>query len=193
MGHREDLLAGAKRCLFERGYARTTARDIVAASGTNLASIGYHFGSKEALMTQALIEALTESTAEAELASPVRPEDPARDRLAAAWRQLVTSATTHRHLWLASFEAFLVGEHRPELLTVLADLHDAQRRELAAEFLAVPAEEVPEETANTLGALLLAMAAGLTLQNMVAPGKAPGAEQLVAGLRRLTAEVDGEK
>ncbi|WP_249044824.1 helix-turn-helix domain-containing protein [Crossiella equi] len=68
MGHREDLLAGAKRCLFERGYARTTARDIVAASGTNLASIGYHFGSKEALMTQALIEALTESTAEAELA-----------------------------------------------------------------------------------------------------------------------------
>ena len=41
MGHREDLLEGAKRCLYEKGYARTTARDIVAASGTNLASIGY--------------------------------------------------------------------------------------------------------------------------------------------------------
>ena len=49
MGHKEDLLDGAKRMLLERGYANTTARDIVAASKTNLASIGYHFGSKEQL------------------------------------------------------------------------------------------------------------------------------------------------
>src|SRR6185437_14594009 len=55
MGHREDLLEGAKRCLLEKGYAGTTARDIVAASGANLASIGYHYGSKDALMRQAII------------------------------------------------------------------------------------------------------------------------------------------
>src|SRR3712207_8498210 len=60
MGHREKLLAGAKRCLYERGYGRTTARDIVEASGTNLASIGYHFGSKEALLNAAMIEAVGE-------------------------------------------------------------------------------------------------------------------------------------
>ena len=54
MGHREALLDGARRCLLERGYARTTARDLVAASGTNLASIGYHFGSKEALLNGAM-------------------------------------------------------------------------------------------------------------------------------------------
>ena len=59
MGHKEDLLAGAKQCLREKGYANTTARDIVAASGTNLASIGYHFGSKDALMTQAIIEMIS--------------------------------------------------------------------------------------------------------------------------------------
>ena len=50
MGHREDLLEGAKRCLLEKGYGRTTARDLVQASGTNLASIGYHYGSKDALL-----------------------------------------------------------------------------------------------------------------------------------------------
>ena len=33
MGNREDLLAAAKRCLYEKGYAHTTARDIAAASG----------------------------------------------------------------------------------------------------------------------------------------------------------------
>jgi AcrR family transcriptional regulator len=54
VGHREDLLAGARRCLEKRGYARTTARDLVAESGTNLASIGYHFGSKEALLNEAI-------------------------------------------------------------------------------------------------------------------------------------------
>ena len=64
MGHKEDLLDGAKRCLYEKGYARTTARDIVAASGTNLASIGYHYGSKENLLNAALMSA-TEDFGEA--------------------------------------------------------------------------------------------------------------------------------
>lgn len=55
MGHREDLLEGAKRCLLEKGFLRTTARDIVKESGTNLASIGYHYGSKDALLVQAYV------------------------------------------------------------------------------------------------------------------------------------------
>ena len=50
MGHREELLDGAAQCLYDKGFGRTTARDVVAASGTNLASIGYHFGSKDALL-----------------------------------------------------------------------------------------------------------------------------------------------
>ena len=58
MGNREDLIAGAKRCLVEKGYAHTTARDIAAASGVSLAAIGYHFGSKDALMNQAVYESI---------------------------------------------------------------------------------------------------------------------------------------
>lgn len=60
MGHREDLLEGAKRCLLAKGFVRTTARDIVKESGTNLASIGYHYGSKDALLTQAFVELVQE-------------------------------------------------------------------------------------------------------------------------------------
>ena len=60
MGNREDLLNGAKVCLLEKGYARTTARDIASASGVSLAAIGYHFGSKEALLGEALQQALAE-------------------------------------------------------------------------------------------------------------------------------------
>ena len=62
MGHKEELLAAARRCLVTRGYAKTTARDLVAESGTNLASIGYHFGSKDALLAQALDDAFIEYT-----------------------------------------------------------------------------------------------------------------------------------
>ena len=50
MGQREDLLTAAKKLLVEKGYHRTTARDIAAASGAHLGSIGYHYGSKDALM-----------------------------------------------------------------------------------------------------------------------------------------------
>src|SRR4051794_12776033 len=63
MGHREDLLEGAKRCLLEKGFVRTTARDIVKESGTNLASIGYHYGSKDKLLAEAyvsLVEGLSD-------------------------------------------------------------------------------------------------------------------------------------
>ncbi|MEV6525865.1 TetR/AcrR family transcriptional regulator [Longispora sp. NPDC051575] len=60
MGNREDLLAGAKRCLYEKGYARTTARDIATAAGTSLAAIGYHFKSTETLLNQALVESMSE-------------------------------------------------------------------------------------------------------------------------------------
>src|SRR6478736_1175917 len=58
MGNREDLLAGARQVILERGVAKTTARDIAAAAGVSLAAIGYHFGSKDELVSAALTESL---------------------------------------------------------------------------------------------------------------------------------------
>src|SRR3712207_7033726 len=62
----EKLVQAALRCLQSKGYARTTARDLVEASGTNLASIGYHFGSKEALLNEAVARTLALWTASVE-------------------------------------------------------------------------------------------------------------------------------
>lgn len=58
MGNREDLLAGARQVIMERGVAKATARDIAAAAGVSLAAIGYHFGSKDELISAALTESL---------------------------------------------------------------------------------------------------------------------------------------
>ena len=52
MNNREALLVAAKQCLLEKGYARTTARDIASAAKVSLAAIGYHFSSKDALLTE---------------------------------------------------------------------------------------------------------------------------------------------
>jgi len=58
MGNREDLLAGARRAILERGVAKVTARDIATEAGVSLAAIGYHFGSKDELVTAALLESV---------------------------------------------------------------------------------------------------------------------------------------
>lgn len=58
MGNREKLLEAARQCLFAKGYERTTVRDLASAAGVSMAAIGYHFGSKEALLNQVLFEAL---------------------------------------------------------------------------------------------------------------------------------------
>src|SRR6202789_4111082 len=108
MGNREALLLGAKRCLLEKGYARTTARDIAAAAGVSLAAIGYHFSSKEALLTEALVLAIGEWDTELRQAlnAGARSGASPMERFESTWAQLIATFETHRPLWAANFELF---------------------------------------------------------------------------------------
>ncbi len=56
VSNRQALLDGALRCISERDYSEVTTREIAAAAGANVASISYHFGSKDALIAEALGE-----------------------------------------------------------------------------------------------------------------------------------------
>ena len=56
--NRAALIKGTLRCLERLPPERITARVIAAESGANLASITYHFGSKDNLVTEAVIEGL---------------------------------------------------------------------------------------------------------------------------------------
>src|SRR6185312_1850671 len=107
-------LVGAKRALLEKGYARTTARDIVALSGTNLGSIGYHYGSTEALMTAAMISAM-EEWGDAVGAALTGPAVAGEEPMVGFWRRVIASIAEHRPLWLASVEVLIQAEHHPEL------------------------------------------------------------------------------
>src|SRR5680860_674437 len=56
--NRSVLLEGALNCLARMPVDQISARALASASGANLASIGYHFGSKEGLLTAAVVEGL---------------------------------------------------------------------------------------------------------------------------------------
>ena len=51
---RERILDVAERLFADRGYPATPLRDITSEAGVNVASVNYHFGSKEALLAAVL-------------------------------------------------------------------------------------------------------------------------------------------
>ena len=87
--------------MLEKGYARTTARDIASAAGVSLAAIGYHFSSKEALLTEMLSDI--------------------SERLLAGGRQCVAAARDDRDALrsLVRWQVQFALDH-PELITVQA-------------------------------------------------------------------------
>jgi AcrR family transcriptional regulator len=183
MGHREDLLDGAKRCLYEKGYARTTARDVVAASGTNLGSIGYHYGSMQQLMTAAMLSAI-EEWGEA-IGTALASGDSGEDRLVALWRRLIGTLDTDRKVWIASIEAMLQGEYAPDLRAQIAAGLREGRSGMAALITGRDEKTLDEETIRSVGSVQMALMSGVMIQWLVDPAHAPRPEQVVAGLRAL--------
>ncbi|MFD0276602.1 TetR/AcrR family transcriptional regulator [Kitasatospora sp. NPDC127111] len=184
MGNREDLMAGAKRCLYEKGYGRTTARDIATASGVSLAAIGYHFGSKEALLNAALIEATGEwgGALAAVVAGAASVSDDPEERFVAVWDGVKQTFVEHRGLWAAQFEAIVQVEHAPELKQALAETQKEGRLGLAALFQGLA--EVPDtEEELARGMFYQALLAGMALQWMAAPEQAPTGRDFLRGLR----------
>ncbi len=186
MGHRDDLLAGAKKALYDKGYARTTARDIVALSGTNLGSIGYHYGSTEALMTAAMLGAMEDWGDELARAFAEEPEGDDADPVIGFWRRVIHSITTHRELWLASVEVMIQSEHNPHLRAQLAAGLAAGRRGMAAVATGIDEDKLDEATVRTVGSAQMALMSGVVTQWLTDPASAPSAEEIAAGVRALS-------
>lgn len=188
MTQRDDLLAGARKCLAEKGYHQTTARDIATAANSHLASIGYHFGSKDALMNLAALEAQDEwgNTIE----STVREAggtSPA-ERLQTALAELVASMPSHRELILTSVQAYGQAGFTDEIRHALRAATLSARIELAAMLLDRKDDDIDPATADSVGAVLHALIIGIGATSLVAPDALPSGEQVVAGLRELMSE-----
>jgi AcrR family transcriptional regulator len=190
VGHREDLLDGAMQCIYEKGYARTTARDIVAASGTNLGSIGYHYGSTEALLNAALnkaVEAWGMKLAEAIMTTPAEHLS-GLARFEAYWTTVLGALEEHRPLLLATFDAVLQMDHDPALKTMLAEGMRDARGLWAMVFQHLDAA-VEAAKAHQVGSVYQALLSGVIAQWLIDPARAPSAHDLAEGLRLIAADV----
>ncbi|MFF5448458.1 TetR/AcrR family transcriptional regulator [Streptomyces sp. NPDC012888] len=187
MGHKEDLLQGAKKCLVEKGFVRTTARDIVNASGANLASIGYHYGSKDALLTQAFVE-LVQDWGDTFPADP--PGEPGSlERFRGVWEGVLAGREAAQPIWGATLEVILQPDRVPELRAMLAASQGEGRRGLVSMLTGTPEEDLSERDVRTLGAFYQALLNGLMIQWMFDPESAATAEELTEGMRRAAEAV----
>lgn len=178
--NREKLLEGAIVCLRDRGYAATTARDIVAESGANLASIGYHFGGKEALLNEAVAESTRAWMRSIE--SEVWTVEPGNASL--LLRQ-VLAATVGRFEELAPYlrsfvESFPPAtrseELRAQMAAAYADVRDAGAN-LLERAIGDPRYEPGEVRAAC--SVLIALCDGLILQWLLDPNAVPSIDQLM--------------
>lgn len=185
MGQRDDLLAGARICLAEKGYSRTTARDIAAASGAHLASIGYHFGSKDRLMAVAVLQASDEWGDTIEAAVRAAGEATPAERLRVCLDELFAAIPRQRELLVASMQAYTEAQFSEEVRRPLLESVERGRRELAAMVLGVAGAEVDDATVRGLGSLVHTMVVGYVQQALLAPESMPSVDQVVEAVRVL--------
>jgi AcrR family transcriptional regulator len=184
ISHREDLIEGAIKCLRTKGYARTSARDIAAASGAGLASIGYHFGSKDALLAKALLRSFGEwvqrvgvITQEVEDAAPL-------ERIATAGVAARESFEAQRPLLVAFVEAMAQAPRSDELREQMAALYREGRQAVAAIVRASFGDEAERLGADieVVASFMIAVVDGFALQWLLDPDDTPSGEELVAAL-----------
>lgn len=182
--HREQLLEGAIECLRTKGYSRTTARDIAAAADANLASIGYHFGSKEALLNEAITRTCDEWTVRLGQAALAGEDDSPLGRMASSWVVMLASFEELRPILTGFIEAVGQAAWSEELREELAEHYRKVRRAVAemVEASLGKAGEEADVNPQVVASFLIAICDGLVMQWLLDPGQTPSGEQLISSL-----------
>jgi len=189
MGNRDALLAGAKRCLNEKGYARTTVRDLASAANVSMAAIGYHFGSREALLNAALIEANEEwgETLAKTLQVETPPDASPAERFELIWQRVIEGFPAHRRMWAMTFEAWSQPDLDPGVRAQLAHALELARIGLANLFQGL--DDPADDRTRAVGTVHQALLSGVMLQWLLDPDHAPSGADLVRGLREIATDV----
>ncbi len=180
--NRAALVKGARRCLEQIGYARTTARDVASAAGVSLGAIGYHFGSKEELLNEAIAEGFQDWIDSFAILIRDAGELGADVLVRRAIPQFFALLENSRPLLIAFIEAMSQAEHVPVLKAQLAEQY-RQSRVTATEMITAtigPQLAAAGLAPTTLSSVLLALVDGLITQYLVDPDAAPGAGDLLA-------------
>jgi AcrR family transcriptional regulator len=187
VGNRDALIIAARNCLAEKGYQRTTARDLATSAHVSLAAIGYHFGTTEALLNQAIFEGIGEWGEELArvLAEETRIDGDTFEVAERVWTRVIASFEAHRGILAASYELMTRAREVPEVHDALATALNQARMALATMFLKVDPQAEPER-ARQVGSLFYAILSGVMTQWLIDPLGAPSGRDLSIALRDVT-------
>lgn len=186
--NRSRLIEGTLRCLERLPPERITARAIAAEAGANIASITYHFGSKDDLVTASVIEGLDRWLADiADCLDEVTAETPgARFRRAAA----IIEESRQRNTGLARnfVGALAKAQHDARLRELLAKGFRDTRPDLAT-VLGLGDDRAGLDAAG----LVLSLFHGLLIQVLLDPALAIDGDRMTAAQVRLRSVLPADR
>jgi AcrR family transcriptional regulator len=178
--NRHVLLEGALRCVERLPPERVTARAIASESGANIASIAYHFGSKDELVTEAVIAGLDRWLAS--IAQSLGELDELQPAARLGRASAVIDATRQRHLGLARnfLGALARAQHEPRIQQLLSEGFRSTRPRVA-ELLGLGEDRAGRDAAG----LLHSMFTGLLFQTLLDPDLAIEGKRMSQAQARL--------
>ncbi|WP_040789706.1 TetR/AcrR family transcriptional regulator [Nocardia paucivorans] len=183
----QRLLSAAEKLFAERGIDAVSLRAVMAEAGTNVASVHYHFGSKDALV-EALISRRSDQihTRRDELLDAVeKSETPTARALAEAFvRPVAELAAAGGTAWI-TIVAGIMNSNHPALLRLTEGFAPQARR-----FTALLARIDPVASPRTIR-FRLTQAMSLTFQTLGDPDRLRGMLAL-SGTRLSPEEIGPE-
>ncbi|GAB4585927.1 TetR/AcrR family transcriptional regulator [Nocardia sp. IFM 10818] len=183
-------MTGARKAILDRGLAKVTARDIATAAGVSLAAIGYHFGSKDRLVTEALTEGVGGAIGD-DMDAVIKDAGEGHtlgEALADTWNGLIDVALRNHEALLLSIENGIRIARDPESQGFMAEATGHAYADLAAAVREAH-PDLSDEQARAVGKLFYVLFQGMAVQSLIAP-----AAELFDGddLVRAVAAVRGE-
>lgn len=178
--NRAELIEGTLRCLERLPPERVTARVIATEAAANLASITYHFGSKDALVTEAVVEGLDRWLASVAAALGDLAPQPPETRFRRATEVVESSCREHTGLAQNFIAALARAQHDPAVRTRLAAGFHRTRPVLAA-ILGLRDDQAGHDAAG----LVLAQFNGWLLQLLLDPALGIAGDRMQRAQARL--------
>ena len=187
---REALVRATRDAIRDVGMPALTTREIASRAGANLAAIPYYFGTKDALVAEALV-------AEAhDLVAPVftvlASDRPPAERVQEAIGLLNDTFDTYRDRVPVYLAALASAPHTPEVARGLAGLWGDLRDRLTETVVDQQAGGLvpPWVSPDAVAALILAVVNGVVVAEVVDPG-GPGHREVAAELLKLLLASNG--
>jgi AcrR family transcriptional regulator len=182
--HRDALLSAARTLMRQSGRGDITARDLVAASNTNLGSISYHFGTKDALLDEAAKLVFEEWAQTVARTISTDPDAPPARRLARSLELILDDFDAMRPYFLGFIQIVAGSERSPETREQLIAHYRKQRATVTAMITESLSDDIDPEDARHIASLLMGVSDGLMLQSLIDPDSAPTSHQLTLALGR---------